>query len=246
LQFFLGPLNTSDGAAGDGSGRPHVKTDNAAAGSPLAVCLLAVEALRMSGGGISVITPAGHRGMVCATDDVAAAIEELQFSLGEGPCVDAFHRGPVLIDDLGDPSHLAASPWPEFTMQAAAAGACALFALPLQIGAIRVGAFDLYRNFPGPLTDDQLSVALTFADAAAGSLLGEDGHAVPFPRDPKGSAFHAEVHQATGMISAQLEVSLEDAFVQLRARAFANEWSVNDVAREVVAGRLRFGEDDGG
>jgi hypothetical protein len=223
-----------------------VKTDSVSAGSPLAICLLTVEALRVSGAGISVMTPAGHRGTVCATDDVAAAIEELQFSLGEGPCVDAFHRGPVLIDDLGNPSHLAASPWPEFTMQAAAAGARALFALPLQIGAIRVGAFDLYRNAPGPLTDDQLSVALTFADAAAGSLLGQDGHAVPFPRDPKGSAYHAEVHQATGMISGHLALSLEDAFVRLRARAFASERSVNDVARDVVAGRLRFDGEDGG
>jgi hypothetical protein len=221
-------------------------SDNAAAGTPLAICLLTVEALDVTGGGLSVMTPAGHRGTVCATDDVAAEIEELQFSLGEGPCVDAFHRGPVLIDDLSDPSHLVSSPWPQFTMQAAAAGARALFALPLQVGAIRIGAFDLYRDTPGGLADDQLALALTFADAAAGSLLAQRDHALPIPPDFRGSAFHAEVHQATGMISVHLAISLEDAFVRLRARAFAVGRSVNEVARDVVAGRLRFDEEDGG
>lgn len=200
----------------------------------------------MTGAGISVMTPAGHRGTVCATDDVAAAIEELQFSLGEGPCVDAFHRGPVLIDDLDDPSHVSSSPWPQFTMQAAAAGARALFAFPLQIGAIRIGAFDLYRRTPGGLAEDQLTVALTFADAAAGSLLAQDEHVLPIPHDSGGSAFHAEVHQATGMLSVHLGLSLEDAFVRLRARAFVVDRSVNDVARDVVAGKLRLDEEDGG
>jgi len=223
-----------------------VTSDNASAGTPLAICLLTVEALDVTGGGLSVMTAAGHRGTVCATDDVAAEIEELQFSLGEGPCVDAFHRGPVLIDDLGDPSYLASSPWPQFTMQAAAAGARALFAFPLQIGAIRIGAFDLYRDTPGGLADDQLALALTFADAAAGSLLAHDDHAHRTLPDFRGSAFHAEVHQATGIISVHLDLSLEDAFVRLRAWAFAANRSVNDVARDVVAGRLRFDDEDGG
>lgn len=212
------------------------------ADSPLTICRFAVQALELTGAGISVMTAAGHRGSVCATDEVAGLIEEMQFSLGEGPCVEAFHHGPVLIPDLNDAAHVASSRWPQFTREAAAAGAAALFALPLAIGAIRVGAFDLYRDRPGGLTDDQLSMALTLADAAAGALLNERFGDTDIPYDVTTSSVmvHAEVHQATGMVSVQLDVSLDDAFVRLRAHAFAAERSLLDVARDVVTGALRF------
>lgn len=208
----------------------------------MAICRLAVQALEVTGAGISVMTAAGHRGSVCATDAVASLIEDMQFSLGDGPCVDAFHHGPVLISDLDDARHNAFGRWPQFTREAAGAGARALFAFPLEIGAIRVGAFDLYRSSPGGLTDAQVGVALTFADAAAGALLdgwfgSEDG---PEPAELRGLMFHAQVHQATGMLSVQLDIGLEDAFVRLRAYAFAAERPVQEVALDVVAGRLRF------
>jgi hypothetical protein len=217
--------------------------------TPLAICLDALRLLDMTGGGISVMTSAGHRGTVCATDDVAAAIEDLQFRLGEGPCVDAFHRGPVMIADLNDPKCVGASPWPQFVKEASAAGARALFALPLQIGAIRVGAFDLYRDRPGLLTDARLSLALTLADAAATSLLADrHGLGIDLPLEPaaSSSSYHAEVHQATGMLSVQLGISLDDAFVRVRAFAFATERSINEVARDVVEGRLGLDDEDRG
>jgi hypothetical protein len=217
--------------------------------TPAEICAVAVRALDLSGGGISVMTSGGHRGTVCATDDVAATIEELQFTLGEGPCYDAFHRGPVMIADLSDETHLARSPWPEFTREAALAGACALFALPIQIGAIRIGAFDLYRDSPGPLTDRQLGAALTFADAAAGAMLADRfGHSIDAPLDPAqpGASDHAEVHQASGILTVQLGITIDDAFVRLRAHAFATERTVNDVARDIVDGRLRLDTEDRG
>jgi hypothetical protein len=210
--------------------------------TPAEICAIAVLALDVTGAGISVMTAAGHRGTICATDSVAAAIEELQFTLGEGPCVEAFHHGPVLIADFDDTTDQSSSPWPQFTAAASRTGARALFAFPLQIGAIRIGAFDLYRDQPGPLTGTQLSAALTFADAIAGSLLAEHygetlgGSAANDPR----ASYYAEVHQATGTISVQLAISLDDAFVRLRARAFADDRPVNDVARDVVSGALRF------
>jgi hypothetical protein len=258
---FLGPLAMATGGEVDGGEREvtaagcdqpilsrlAVSTSTAGDGVPLSICRLAVQALGLTGAGLSVITAAGHRGSVCATDDVAAAIEQMQFNLGEGPCVDAFHHGPVLIGDLEDPEQVAASRWPQFTREAAAAGARALFALPLEIGAIRVGALDLYCDQPRLLTDPELSVALTFADAAAGALLADQfaDTEMPFDIDASGSTVYAEVHQATGMISVQLDVSLDDAFVRLRAYAFATARPVHEVARDVVAGRLRFDDQDG-
>jgi len=181
-----------------------------------------------------MMTAAGHRGIVCCTDRVAAAIEELQFTLGEGPCIDAFHRGPVLLDDLAGSGHLGRDPWPMFTAAAFASGARALFAFPLQVGAVRIGAFDLYRDQPGPLDETQLGIALTFADELAVTILRDrsPGVSIPWPAD--GSSSHAEVHQASGILSVQLGMSVEDAFVWLRARAFASGRPVVDLAHEVV------------
>jgi hypothetical protein len=210
---------------------------------PQRICDLCVELLPVAGAGISMVTAAGNRGIVCATDDVAARIEELQFSLGEGPCVDAVHSGaPVLIPDLDRPSSVTVERWPTFMQAAAEAGIRGVFAFPLSIGAIRVGALDLYRLEPGELDDDQLRGALLAADAAALALLYlNTDTADGFVDDPRSrSGFHLDVHQATGMVQAQLDVATEDAFLRLRARAFADGRSVSEVAADVINRRLRF------
>lgn len=99
--------------------------------------------------------------VVCATDEGSARIEELQFTLGEGPCVDAVRTGaPVLVPNLGEPNDLNVDRRPGFMEGAGAAGVRAVFAFPLRVGAINVGALDLYRNRPGALTAAQLSGAL--------------------------------------------------------------------------------------
>jgi len=124
--------------------------------------------LGITGAGISMVTKTGNRGVVCATDDVSARIEDLQFTLGEGPCVDAAEFGaPVMVPDLRTPEDIVVDRWPAFIEGAEAAGVRAVFAFPLRIGAINLGVLDVYRSEPGPLYDGQLRAALLAADAAA-------------------------------------------------------------------------------
>jgi hypothetical protein len=211
------------------------------------VAALCVETLGVTGGGISVVTAAGNRGVVCATDDISAQIEELQFTLGEGPCVDAVAFGaPVLIPDLTEFDDLVIGRWPAFLEGAGAAGVQAVFALPLRIGAISVGVMDLYRDSPGDLGADELSAALLAADTAALALLhldgGRDG-AFADNVDAR-STYQLQVHQATGMIQVQADVQTEDAFLLLRARAFATGRPLVEVATDVVERRLRFTKEE--
>jgi hypothetical protein len=213
---------------------------------PERICELCVEMLDVTGAGISMVTESGNRGVVCSTDAVSARIEDLQFTLGEGPCVDAVRSGaPVLIPDFDEPG-LAVERWPAFIKGAAAVGACAVFAFPLRIGAINVGAIDLYRDRPGELDASQLPSALMAADAAALALLRlESGRDDFLSDDPSvGFANELQVHQATGMIQVQLGVSTEQAFVILRARAFAAGRPLADLASDVVARRVRFSPED--
>ena len=217
------------------------------AAQPLRICELCVDTLAVTGAGIAMVTAAGHRGVVCATDDVAATIEDLQLTLGEGPCVDAAVTGsPVLLSDLGRSPEVAVERWPGFMEGAATAGVEAVFAFPLRVGAINVGVLDLYRNEPGELSADELLAALMAADAAALALLYLDVDGVDaFTDDHDARAsYQLQVHQATGMVQAQTGVTIDQAFLMLRARAFADGRPLVELAADVVARRVRFSMED--
>jgi hypothetical protein len=217
------------------------------ASQPQRICQLCVSMLGVTGAGISMVTTTGNRGVVCATDDISAQIEDLQFTLGEGPCIDAVHAGaPVLVPDLSEPGDIIVERWPAFMEGAATVGVKAVFAFPLRIGAIGVGALDLYRNRAGELDAGQLPAALMAADAAALALLHLDASGqYAFSEDvDTRSTFQLQVHQATGMVQVQLGVTTEEAFLMLRARAFANGRPLVELATDVVARRLSFSTED--
>jgi hypothetical protein len=219
-------------------------------GAPVSVahvCAAAVAAVTVDGAGVTVMVSPTVRDTVHATDRVAGELEEWQLTFGQGPCVDAFgNGGPVLAGDLRSPACLAS--WPAFTPAALDSGARAVFALPLQVGAIRLGVLDLYRTRPGPLSPHELADALAFADTVGMLLLDAAAGTQPdtaelaWQRDDP-TAHQAQVHQATGMILVQLGVSAEAAFARLRGYAYAHDRRLGEVARDVVERRLRFEPD---
>jgi hypothetical protein len=208
------------------------------------ICRACVDGLDIDGAAISLLTADPSRETVVASDATADLLEDLQFSLGEGACIDAaVSRRPVLVADMNDPAQTAR--WPVYAAAVAEqTGVRAIFALPLQWGAIDVGVLDLYRRAPGALSAAQMRDALSAADAATLILLGlrsdpgDDDQAWD-----RSWGNRAEIHQATGMVVAQLGVSAADALARLRAHAFAEQRLLGDVARDVVARRLCFTED---
>jgi hypothetical protein len=208
--------------------------------SVAAVCNAAALRLGVDGASVTAMSGPGSREPLFASDELSARLEELQFTTGEGPTAGDFRLGsPVLIADL----EAAAAQWPGFVPEAVAAGARAIFALPLQTGAIRVGVLSLYRALPGPLSAGELADVLVFADIALQLLLDASSGISGSPgyRPLNGlSDSRAVVYQATGMISVQLDVSIEEALARLRAHAFASSAALGDVAGDVVSRRLRF------
>jgi hypothetical protein len=203
------------------------------------VCVAAVTLLALSGAGISLMADGQLRGSAGVSEPGIAVLQELQLELGEGPGVDVWTSdGPVLEPDLVQRGTIR---WPTFARAAEGAGVHAVFAIPLQTGAIRIGVLMLYRDRVGPLTGEELALGLVLADVATQVVLAIQAGA---PLDTvhtllAGEPAHwAEVHQATGMVSVQLGVSMDDAFVRLRAHAFADDRSLRDIARDVVARRL--------
>jgi hypothetical protein len=209
------------------------------------VCTAAVAALPVGGAGLSAMSRAAPSHPLCSTDTVSEQLEELQLTLGEGPCVDAFlHGSAVLTPDLL--TRGLQDRWMVFAEAALEAGARAVFALPLQMGAISPGVLDLYAHVPVRLNAEELADALAFADFATLVLLDaridETGGPRSAPFEDLG-AYRAEIDQASGMLMVQLGVGIEDAFVRLRAYAYARGRRLADVAADVVARRLRFPPD---
>ncbi|WIX75148.1 GAF domain-containing protein [Amycolatopsis carbonis] len=214
--------------------------DHTDVADPLArLCRACVQLLPVDGASVSLMTGAEHRETLYASDPVVGHIETLQFSLGEGPCFEAFTTGrPVLIADLAAD---AASAWPVFATQMAGQPVGAIFAFPLLLGAARVGAIDMYRRTPGWLTPTELATALRIADIAASALiaphrggldtgLGEVWLAV-LPRNSE------QVHQVTGMLIAEYAIPAHEALARLRGYAFANGRLINEVAADLVTRR---------
>jgi hypothetical protein len=215
------------------------------------VCARCVVELSVTGAGATVlgkvpdgeaVVPSPSRGLVHATNPVSAGLEDLQLTVGEGPCLDTFESGgPVLVADLA----AAGARWPAFTPGALALGAAAVFSFPLQVGVVRFGSLDLYRDVPGPLSRGEVTDALILTDMATQGMLDElDGHGtedLSWLLDP-----HVEVHQAAGMVQVQLGVGTDVALMRLRGHAFTHDLPLTEVARRVVARTLRFTWDGDG
>ncbi|MHA7987652.1 GAF and ANTAR domain-containing protein [Rathayibacter sp. CAU 1779] len=199
-------------------------------------------ALPIDGASISVVGAGSPQATIGASDALAARLDELQFDLAEGPRWQAVREGrPVFAADLAAP---AGDAWPIFASSALQHGVRAVFAFPLRLGAVIVGAVDLYRAAPGPLDRESAETAeyLAMSATASAAML-----ALRSARDETGvdrtgtAAMRREVHQAVGMIIVQLDVSATDAFARLRAHAFATGRTVQAVAFDVVDRRLDFG-----
>ena len=181
------------------------------------------------------------RGSLCTTDEVSHLIEELQYTLGEGPCFDAWQQDQVVAEpDLADP---VTRRWPAFTPPALQAGVRAVFGFPLRVGTAHLGALNLYRDRPGPLTGDQHADALVVADVAARWVLEAQAGAPPDTVAEEleaGADFHFAVHNAAGIVSVQEGISVTEALIRLRAFAFGSDRLLAEVAQDVIARRLQM------
>lgn len=202
------------------------------------LCHACVELFAVSGAAIVLMNDDGNGSALAASDDAIRAVEDLQFTLGEGPGIQAHDLGrPVLEPDLA----ALGSRWPTFGPAVRELGVHAAFGFPLRVGAARMGALDLYADRPTVLDPERISDAIVLAEVVTQAVLsmqaGAPAGKLPHEID-HADGLRAEVHQASGMISEQLEIGIVDALVRLRAFAYARGESINAVARDVVMRRV--------
>ncbi len=210
------------------------------------LCVSSAVLTGVSGAGIMLMPDDVAHGSLCWSNPTSALIEDAQYTLGEGPCLDAHRQGrPVLEPDLAG---VGTTRWAAFTEAVVAAGVGAVFGFPLRVGAVRLGALNLYRDRSGDLTDDQHAEALVLADVAAEVILLIQARApagMLADELARSAELHVVVHQAAGMVAVQLGIGVADALVRLRAHAFATGTPLHKLAEDVVDRRLRFDTSDG-
>ncbi len=205
------------------------------------ICSACLEQTSATAIAVAVVNAGGHRGTAYASDELAARAEDLGFMLGEGPAADAFTTsGPVLVNELSAAEWRAR--WPAFAAAALDLGAASIFAFPLQLGAIVIGTLTLYGRTAGQLDGRALTSTLRAADDTVLALL-QAMSGEPADELDEG-VFRTEVYQASGMLAEQLQVTVVDALVRLRAHAYATGSRVDEVARAVVRRELRFVDDN--
>ncbi|MEO6944095.1 MAG: GAF and ANTAR domain-containing protein [Lacisediminihabitans sp.] len=211
-------------------------------GADADLCSRFVEFLPITGASISVFDETGNQSTICASDEMAARLEEMQFELGEGPHWEALHTGrPVMVPDLHSES---LSSWPMFSEAVRHTGVGAVFAFPLTLGVVTIGVVDLYCSSPGNLSASALATAVNLAGSvtlpAARMAIRSADREDASTTVGTAPELRRDVHQATGMILVQMNVSATEAFLLLRAHAFSSGRTVQEIAQDVVARRLDF------
>jgi hypothetical protein len=231
----------------------------AAPGLPAAteLCLACVGLFGVDGVAVSMVYDGASRGTFGSSNAASRRLDEYQFTFGEGPCLDAVStRDAVLAPDLDSSEE---HRWPAFSGAVLAEGIHAVFALPIMVTSLCVGALDLFRTGPGPLAGEQLAGALIAAELASAPLLdimatAKDAQDLDDDLLSEGEAGwgslteldRIEVYQATGMVMAQLQVDATEALVRLRAHAIATGQTASQVSWAIVQRRLVLERDDDG
>ncbi len=213
------------------------------------LCEACVTLLDVDAAAISLVFDGANTGTLGSSGEFARAYDELQFTLGEGPCLESVsRRAPVLVTDLADGNDRR---WPVYGPAMLDHRIRGVYAMPVVVAGEYVGALDLFRVLPGQLGGGQLAGAIVAAELAGMPLLDLlDSDMQAAVSDPRSNAWaelnalsRAEVSQATGVLVAQLQVDPAEALLRLRAHAYATGRAATDVARDILERRLKL-EDD--
>jgi hypothetical protein len=213
------------------------------------LCEACVGLLDVDAAAVSVVFDGANVGTFGSSGARARMYDELQFTVGEGPCLDSVAgRAPVMVTDLTDPDE---SRWPAYGPVMISYRIRGVYAMPLIVAGEYIGALDLFRAVPDSLLAEQIAgmaIAAELAQLPLLDLLNEDMQAAV--GDPESNAWaelnalsRTEVSQATGVLMAQLNLDAASALARLRAHAYSTGASATSVARDIIDRRLRMEAD---
>ena len=204
---------------------------------PARLCRASIELLGCDGGAMTIAYTHMERVTLCTSDDTAQMLEEVQEVVGQGPGPDAFTTGRYQRFEIAamqgpDPR------WPLLDSDSLTALApLVVHALPLGEADHVIGVLTLHQS-PGAAEHFDVDSGLLVAKVLTAALLADGPTQHDLGQGPW--AERAEVHQATGMVVAQLGVPESDALALLRAHAYSHDQSVSTTAHAVITRKVAF------
>jgi hypothetical protein len=187
------------------------------------------------GAAVTLFGPQREEVLSAASDGRVKSVQDLEFVCGEGPARTC-NRLRRAVTATG--AELAMR-WPVFGPAAVRLGVHALASVPIQIGSRQVGALTVYEPGVSRGTAD-LELLHTIAGTIHRIALADGGRPIqPSPLFAEAD-WHDAVHQATGIVAVQRGCSLDDALAVIKARAFAADVPVDDLAADIVGRRIRL------
>lgn len=196
-----------------------------------------VELLDAGAAGILLADSDGHLRVVGASTEQIQLLELFQVQNDEGPCLDCYRTGQIVLhSDLDIPS-----PWPLFAPECTAAGFASVCAVPLRLSTHTLGCLNMFMSEPGGLTKSDIALAQALADVASIAIVQDRATRDAAVRE--GQLQHAlnsriAIEQAKGMIAEHHNVDMNEAFSRLRAHARNNNRGLTKTAEALVAGNL--------
>jgi hypothetical protein len=212
----------------------------------VALCSVAADVTKLGGAAIMLESGGGQVTPMCASDEVAQKLMDLEITLGEGPGVSADRRG-VFVQETNLLAPESAR-WLLYALEAVAIDVRAVFGYPIRIGAARFGSLMFYCNQPGPLDESQSSDAYLMASVIGRAVLAMQAGAPGESLEDELaglSMLDFTVHQAAGMLAVQAALPVKDALVALRSHAFATDLSPSILANRLINRQTRFDRESG-
>lgn len=199
-----------------------------------------VAILDAAAAGLLLADPAGNLQVMASTSEESQLVEVLQLEAGEGPCVDCFRTGAVVvIQDIA----VDGSRWPQFQSSALSQGFQSMHAVPMRVRDRTIGALNLFRKSPGPLSAEDAAIAQAFADVATICLLQERAlRESEIINEQLQHALNGRIliEQAKGVISHTANVDINRAFILLRDYARAHNQAIYETAEKVINRTIAF------
>ena len=194
-----------------------------------------IELLDAAAAGILLVDSDGHLRVIGASTERIQLLELFQIQNDEGPCLDCFQTGRVVLHSDLDKD----SPWPRFSAECTEAGFASVCAVPLRLRERTLGCLNMFVSEPGGLTDTDVALAQAFADVASIAIIQDLATRDAAIRE--GHLQHAlnsriSIEQAKGMIAENNKVDMDEAFSRLRTYARNTNRGLTEVAEALIAG----------
>lgn len=200
-----------------------------------------IQILRVDGAGVSVVDEDDMLRPVTVPNELTRKLESVEEAHQQGPCIDAFRDGEVVVvNQLDDQAHQ----WPDWCKAASEMGVHAVLGVPLRVHERSLGAMNIYNLEAREWRDGEIRVARVLCDMAASyvanaSALNQAQRTTEQLQEALESRIIIE--QAKGVLAAEQRITIDEAFVVLRRHSRNHGVSLRAVAHAVVTLGLRPG-----